>query len=102
MRALIAAIVVAPVVVWSVARLWRQRGTAAMQAVGALGLVVVVAAHICEEFHFLTGMGWGEPRSPGHFLDLSGAVVGVTLLPLGYLLSRRTGTSGAGPPESPS
>jgi len=50
---------------------------------------MVVMAHVCEGFHLLPRMGWGEPQSVGHYLDLSGAAIGLTLLPLGYLLSRR-------------
>jgi hypothetical protein len=34
-------------------------------------------------------MGWGKAHSAGHYLDLSSAVVGVTLLPVGYLLQMR-------------
>jgi hypothetical protein len=34
-------------------------------------------------------MHWGDPQSVGHYLDLSSAVAGVTLLPVGYFLRRR-------------
>jgi len=34
-------------------------------------------------------MGWGLEHSVGHDLDLSGAVLGLTLFPLGYALERR-------------
>jgi len=61
-----------------------------MQAIGALGLLMVFVAHICEGFHLLPRLGWGEPRSVGHYLDLSGAAVGLILVPLGYFLSRRS------------
>jgi len=31
-------------------------------------------------------MRWGESQSPGHYLDLSSAVLGITLFPLGYVI----------------
>ena len=47
---------------------------------------MVILAHLCEVLHLLTWMGWGLEHSPGHYVDLLGAVVGVTLFPLGYLV----------------
>jgi hypothetical protein len=41
---------------------------------------VVVLTHVAERLHVLPGMGWGLPDSPGHYLDLFGAVCGVLLL----------------------
>jgi len=48
--------------------------------------VVVVLTHVCEALHVLPWMRWGEEQSVGHYVDLSSAVLGVTLLPVGYLL----------------
>jgi hypothetical protein len=48
--------------------------------------MVVVVAHMCEALQLHPWMRWGEERSAGHFLDLAGAALGVTLFPLGYLL----------------
>ena len=58
----------------------------ALQVVGAGCLVVVILAHLCEALHLLPWMGWGLEHSPGHYVDLLGAVLGVTLFPLGYLV----------------
>ena len=92
-RALILAVVVAPVLGWSALRAWRRPALATVvQLIGALGLTIVVAAHLCEGLRLLPRMGWGEPHSVGHYVDLSGAAVGIALLPLGYLLSRRKGS----------
>ena len=85
-RALLALAVVGPLLGWSVRRVQRSPG---LQLVGALGLLTVVAAHFCEGLGLFPRMGWGEPRSAGHYLDLSGSVLGLTLIPLGYALSRR-------------
>lgn len=63
-----------------------------LQLIGAVSLLMVVLAHIAEAYHIIPGMRWGESDSPGHYLDLFSAILGLTLLPLGYLfhvLSRR-------------
>jgi len=56
-----------------------------LQLVGAGCLVVVVLTHVAEAFKLFPIMGWGLPTSPGHYLDLISAVLGCTLLPLGFL-----------------
>jgi hypothetical protein len=47
---------------------------------GIACLIVVVLTHVVEHWHILPGMGWGLPNSPGHYLDLSSAVLGALLL----------------------
>lgn len=59
--------------------LWRM-----MQLGGAVCLAVMVFAHIAEEFHFFARMGWGLPHSSGHYVDLASAMLGLTLLPVGF------------------
>ena len=88
-RALIGLTVVAPVFLWSLSRL-RLGPTvgAKLQIVGSVGLLVVVAAHICEALQLFPAMGWGRPNTVGHYLDLASATVGVTFIPIGYILSR--------------
>jgi hypothetical protein len=49
-------------------------------AVGCGCLLVVVLTHVAERFAVLPGMGWGLPDSPGHYLDLVGAISGGVLL----------------------
>jgi hypothetical protein len=49
----------------------------------------VVLTHVAEALHLFPAMRWGEPDSIGHYLDLSSAVLGVTLLPTGHMLHRR-------------
>ncbi len=63
-----------------------------MQIVGIVCLIIVILTHVAEAFQILPGMGWGLPSSPGHYLDLTSAILGCTLLPLGILghvLTRR-------------
>jgi hypothetical protein len=51
---------------------------------GALCLVVVVLTHLAETLGWLPDMGWGVSNSPGHYLDLVCAALGLILFPLGY------------------
>jgi hypothetical protein len=63
-----------------------------LQLLGAGSLAIVVLTHICEALQLLPWMRWGLPDSIGHYLDLGGATLGITLFPLGYLwqaLSKR-------------
>jgi hypothetical protein len=57
-----------------------------MQFVGAGCMVLVVLTHICEALHLFPAMQWGLEHSAGHYIDLVGAVLGLTLFPAGYLL----------------
>jgi uncharacterized membrane protein len=57
-----------------------------LQLVGAGCLVVVALTHLFEALHMFTWMHWGLEDSFGHYLDLSSALLGLTLFPLGYLL----------------
>jgi len=67
----------------------RRRSTASfLQLVGAVCLVIVVLTHVCEALHLFPSMEWGRPHSVGHYLDLASAVLGLTLIPVGYALSR--------------
>jgi hypothetical protein len=57
-----------------------------LQLLGAASLVLVVLSHICEGLDLFPAMGWGEEQSAGHYVNLSGAIVALTLFPIGYLL----------------
>jgi hypothetical protein len=90
MKALVALVPVALPLAYSVAVFVnRKTVSAVLQLVGATCLVVVVLTHIAEALHVLPAMRWGEPDSVGHYVDLSSAVLGVTLTPIGYILRRR-------------
>ena len=43
-------------------------------------LLVLVLTHVAEALRVLPGMGWGLPDSPGHYLNLFSAAVGIVLL----------------------
>jgi hypothetical protein len=57
-----------------------------MQFFGAGCMGVVVLAHVCEALRLFPGMHWGLEQSAGHYVNLAGAVLGLTLFPAGYLL----------------
>jgi len=89
-RAAVASIPVTAILSYAItvfARRWSV--WAAVQLTGAACLAVVVVAHVCEALHLLPWFGWGEEHSVGHYIDLSSAVLGLTLLPLGYVFRRR-------------
>jgi Ca2+/Na+ antiporter len=57
-----------------------------LQLLGAGSLVLVVLTHVFEAIQLFPWMHWGLEHSVGHYLDLSSAVLGLTLFPIGYLL----------------
>jgi succinate dehydrogenase/fumarate reductase cytochrome b subunit len=57
-----------------------------LQLLGATFLVIVVLTHVCEALRLFPWMDWGAERSPGHYLDLSSAVLGLTLLSAAYVI----------------
>jgi hypothetical protein len=83
-------IVVGALFLGSLVSFARERtGWRSVQLFGSFCLVVVVLTHVAEAFHLLSGMGWGLPNTPGHYIDLSSAILGLILLPLGHALARR-------------
>jgi hypothetical protein len=65
-----------------------------LQVLGTACLLMVILIHVAEALHLFPWMGWGLESSVGHYLDLSSAVLGLALFPLGYLMhaiaTRRT------------
>lgn len=70
-----------------------RTGCRAVQLFGSLCWVMVVLTHVAESFRLLPEMGWGLPRTPGHYLDLCSAILGLILLPLGYAMAKRRHSS---------
>jgi hypothetical protein len=67
---------------------------ALLQLIGAASLMIVVLTHVCEALHLFPWMHWGSEHSIGHYLDFCGAVLGLTLFPIGYLLHGLTKHAG--------
>jgi hypothetical protein len=63
----------------------RNDGVAALTDVRVGLLIVVVLTHVAERLHLFPGMGWGQPDSIGHYLDLISAILGCVLLIVGSL-----------------
>jgi hypothetical protein len=64
-----------------------------LQLFGATCVIIVLLTHVAERLHIFPAMGWGQPNSPGHYLDCVSAVLAATMLPLGFaaeLLMRRS------------
>jgi hypothetical protein len=57
---------------------------------GIACLIVVVLTHMAERWHILSVMGWGQPNSPGHYLDLSSAIFGVALILIALIWRRNS------------
>ena len=66
-------------------RLW-----SVLQLLGTTGAVVVVLTHCCEALQLFPSMQWGHQHGVGHYLDLSGTILGIILFPVGYLLHALT------------
>ena len=47
---------------------------------GIFCLLIVVLTHVAEHWQIAPNMGWGMPDSPGHYIDLTSAILGVALL----------------------
>jgi succinate dehydrogenase/fumarate reductase cytochrome b subunit len=61
-----------------------------LMLLGAGCLIIVVLTHVCETFRLFPAMGWGLKHSPGHYLDLGAAALGLAFLPAGYFLAFAT------------
>ena len=57
-----------------------------LQLLGAGCMVLVVLTHVSEALQLFPSMHWGLEHTLGHYLDFGGAVLGLTLFPIGYLL----------------
>jgi hypothetical protein len=61
-----------------------------LQLSGVFCLLIVVLTHVCEALSLFPWMHWGAQHSAGHYLDLSSDLLGVILLPAGYVLRLMT------------
>lgn len=86
LRALLALLPAGMLLSGSIVLFLRARSVSSrLQLLGAGCLAVVVLAHLSEALDLFSWMRWGLEDSVGHYLDLSSAVLGLTLFPLGYL-----------------
>jgi hypothetical protein len=52
-------------------------------------LTLMLLTHVAERLRVLPDMGWGLPDSPGHYLDLISAILGVVLLATACIVRHR-------------
>jgi hypothetical protein len=69
-------------VIW----LTRKSASSLSWLLGTVCLVAVVLTHLFEALRLFPRMHWGSENSVGHYLDLLCAILGVTLLSIGYLI----------------
>jgi hypothetical protein len=65
---------------------YRRRRTigSALQLMGAVFFAIVAVTHVFEALAILPSLGWGQPRSIGHYIDLGSAVAGIALFAAGF------------------
>jgi Ca2+/Na+ antiporter len=87
LKALVALIPVCMLFSGSIVLFFKGKTTGSyLQLLGSGCLIMVVLTHVSEALQLFPGMHWGLEHSPGHYLDLSSAILGLTLFPIGYLL----------------
>jgi len=80
-------LVPASLLLWYSLALFRRRlRWSGLQLIGTAAFVIMVLTHVCEALTLFPWMGWGAEHSPGHYLDLSSAVLGLMLLPAAYVM----------------
>ena len=71
----------------SVALLWTRGGFVSVLLALGLGCFSVMAlTHVFAAFSILPQLGWGQPHSVGHLIDLVAALLGVTLVATSFLV----------------
>ena len=87
LTAFLASVPITMLLVGSAIYFLRSKGIfSLLQFLGAACLFVVVVVHVLEGLALFPVMGWGLEHSPGHYVDLGSAVLGVVLFPTGYLV----------------
>lgn len=87
LKALIALLPAAMLLAGGVRFFFKIRDAASLlELLGAAALVLVIFAHLCEGLQVFSSIGWGQQRSPGHYVDLISSILAMALFPLGYLL----------------
>jgi hypothetical protein len=66
--------------------LTRKSLGAVVQGLGIGCFAVMALTHVFRAFSILPGLGWGQPHSVGHFVDLVAALLGVALVTTSFLL----------------
>jgi hypothetical protein len=65
----------------------RRSTGSALLLLATLCFIVAALTHVFEALGILSGFGWGRPDTLGHYIDLTAAMLGLTLLAIGLGLS---------------
>jgi hypothetical protein len=66
------------------------------QTVGLSCFGIMALTHVFEAFAIFPSLGWGKPRSIGHYADLIAALSGVALLVASFAFRQRDSRSKKG------
>ena len=66
--------------------LTRRGLSSTLKALGIACFGVMALTHVFENFSLLPELGWGQPHSVGHYIDLVASLLGITLVTTGFLL----------------
>jgi len=69
--------------------LTRRSLASALQALGLACFGVMALTHVFEAFAVFPTLGWGQPRSVGHYIDLTAALSGIALVVAGFVFRQR-------------
>jgi|SRR5580704_18141869 hypothetical protein len=69
--------------------LTRRNLASTLQALGLSCFGVMALTHVFEAFAIFPTLGWGQPRSVGHYIDLIAALSGVALTVAGFAFRQR-------------
>ena len=74
----------------SLALFLTRRGlAAALQALGLGCFGIMALTHAFAAFAIFPRLGWGQPRSVGHYIDLIAALSGIALTLAGFAFRQR-------------
>jgi len=74
--------------------LTRRDLASTLQGLGLVCFGVMALTHAFEAFAIFPTLGWGQPRSVGHYIDLIAALSGIALLVAGVAFRQRRVGSG--------
>jgi hypothetical protein len=78
--------------------LTRRSLGSALQALGIGCFGVMALTHVFQAFSIFPALGWGQPRSVGHLIDLTAALLGVAFVTTSFVLRHRGPPSERPPP----
>src|SRR5215510_813324 len=69
--------------------LTRRTRTSVLQALACSCFGIMALTHVFEAFAIFPKLGWGKPRSVGHYIDLVAALSGIVLFLTSFAFRQR-------------